>query len=110
MTLQPLHTLLAAVLVLLLGYGLNRLVPVLARYNIPAPITGGLLFAVVMLIVSSSTGFNLEFDVTLKPVLMLAFFAAVGLSADLRLLGQGGKRLLLFVLVTLLARLRTPEA
>ncbi len=99
MTLQPLHTLLAAVLVLLLGYGLNRLVPVLARYNIPAPITGGLLFAVVMLIVSSSSGFSLEFDVTLKPILMLSFFAAVGLSANLSLLRQGGKRLLLFVLV-----------
>lgn len=99
MTLQPLHTLLAAVLVLLLGYSLNRLVPILARYNIPAPITGGLLFAVVMLIISTSTGFHLDFDVTLKPILMLSFFAAVGLSANLSLLRQGGKRLLLFVLV-----------
>ena len=44
MTLQPVETLLAAVLVLLLGHLLNRLIPPLAQYNIPAPITGGLLF------------------------------------------------------------------
>ena len=99
MTLQPLHTLVLAVLVLLLGMAINRLIKPLARYNIPAPISGGLAFAVAMLVANRTLGFSLEFDVTLKPVLMLAFFAAVGLSADLRLLGQGGKRLLLFVLV-----------
>ena len=41
MTLQPVETLLAALLVLLLGRGVNRLVPLLSRYNIPEPITGG---------------------------------------------------------------------
>lgn len=99
MTLQPVETLLAAVLVLLLGHLLNRLVPPLSQYNIPAPITGGLLFALGLLLVNSSTGFTLEFDVTLRPVLLLSFFAAVGLSANLSLLRQGGKRLLLFVMV-----------
>lgn len=99
MTLQPVETLLAAVLVLLLGHLLNRLIPPLAQYNIPAPISGGLLFALGLLLAGSSTGFSLEFDVTLRPVLLLSFFAAVGLSANLALLRQGGKRLLLFVLV-----------
>lgn len=99
MTLQPVETLLATVLVLLLGRHVNRLIPLLSRYNIPDPITGGLLFAVGMLLVGSSSDLRLEFDVTLKPVLLLAFFAAVGLSANLGLLRQGGKRLLLFVLV-----------
>lgn len=99
MTLQPVETLLATVLVLLLGRHVNRLIPLLSRYNIPDPITGGLLFALGMLLVGSVTELRLEFDVTLKPVLLLAFFAAVGLSANLGLLRQGGKRLLLFVLV-----------
>ena len=99
MTLQPVETLLAAVLVLLLGHLLNRLIPPLAQYNIPAPISGGLLFALGLLLAGSSTGFSLEFDVTLRPVLLLSFFAAVGLSANLALLRQGGKRLLLFVMV-----------
>ena len=93
MTLQPVETLLAAVLVLLLGHLLNRLIPPLAQYNIPAPISGGLLFALGLLLAGSSTGFSLEFDVTLRPVLLLSFFAAVGLSANLALLRQGGNRL-----------------
>ncbi|QKE62236.1 sodium/glutamate symporter [Aquipseudomonas campi] len=99
MTLQPVETLLVAVLALLLGRQINRLIPFLSRYNIPDPITGGLLFAVVMLLAQTGTGVQVNFDVTLKPVLLLAFFAAVGLSANLSLLRQGGKRLLLFVLV-----------
>jgi ESS family glutamate:Na+ symporter len=99
MTLQPLETLLVAILALLLGRQINRLIPFLSRYNIPDPITGGLLFALVMLLSQTGTGVQITFDVTLKPVLLLAFFAAVGLSANLSMLRQGGKRLLLFVLV-----------
>ena len=94
MTLHPLETLLVAVLALLLGRQVNRLIPPLSRYNIPDPITGGLLFAVVMLLSQTGTGVQVTFDVTLKPVLLLAFFAAVGLSANLSMLRQGGKRLL----------------
>lgn len=99
MTLQPVHTLLVATLVLLLGRGVNRLVPLLSRYNIPDPITGGLLFAIGLSALGAGSGLQIDFDVTLKPTLLLAFFAAVGLSADLSLLKQGGKRLGLFVLV-----------
>lgn len=98
MTLQPLHTLLIAALVLLLGRGVNRLIPFLSRYNIPDPITGGLLFAIAVAIMGAFSDMRLDFDVTLKPTLLLAFFAAVGLSADLSLLKQGGRRLLKFVL------------
>ncbi len=99
MTLQPVETLLAATLVLLLGHFLNRIVPLLARYNIPEPISGGLLIAILLAVAEKGWGFTVGFDSTLKPVLMLSFFAAVGLSADLSLLGKGGKRLVLFVLV-----------
>ena len=99
MTLQPVETLLAASLVLLLGHLLNRLIAPLARYNIPEPITGGLLIAMVLAIVEQAGGITFSFDSTLKPVLMLCFFAAVGLSADLSQLGKGGKRMVMFVLV-----------
>jgi len=98
-TLQPVETLLAAALVLLLGHLLNRVVAPLARYNIPEPITGGLLVAIVLAIAEQVSDFSISFDNTLKPILMLSFFAAVGLSADLSLLGKGGKRLAMFMLV-----------
>ncbi|MBD9485577.1 sodium/glutamate symporter [Pseudomonas sp. PDM14] len=98
MTLQPVETLLVAVLVLLLGRVINQLIPVLSRYNIPDPITGGVLFAVAFALLGRFANLSLQFDMSMKPSLLLAFFAAVGLSANLALLRQGGKRLLLFTL------------
>jgi ESS family glutamate:Na+ symporter len=91
--------LLAAVVVLLIGTLVNRGVPFLSKYNIPDPITGGLLFAVCAAVVLATAGFKLDINQTIKPVLLLMFFAGVGLCADLRLLKQGGKALAIFLLV-----------
>lgn len=99
MQLDSLKSLLAALLVLLVGTLLNRRVGVLARYNIPDPITGGLLFAAVASIVAATAGWTIQIDQTLKPLLLLLFFAGVGMGADLRMLGRGGKALLIFLVV-----------
>lgn len=98
MTLQPVETLLVAVLALLLGRLVNRLIPVLSSYNIPDPVTGGLLFAIVLTLSGRFADFSLGFDTVMKPGLLLAFFAAVGLSANLGMLRQGGRRLVMFVI------------
>jgi ESS family glutamate:Na+ symporter len=99
MTLSLLGSLLAAVLVLLLGTVVNRRVALLSRYNIPDPITGGLLFAVVASLAAATAGLVVVIDQTIKPVLLLMFFAGVGMCADLRMLGRGGKALGIFLLV-----------
>ena len=99
MSLNPLTSLLAAVLVLLIGTVVNRRVALLSRYNIPDPITGGLLFAAIASAAYAASGFKFGIDQTIKPVLLLMFFAGVGMCADLRLLKQGGKALVIFLLV-----------
>ena len=43
MTLDFTQTLAFAGLVLFLGYGIKRVVPLLTRYNLPAPVIGGLI-------------------------------------------------------------------
>ena len=73
----------------------------LSKYNIPDPITGGLLFATVASVVWAATDFRVAFDQTIKPVLLLMFFAGVGMCADLSKLKQGGKALVIFLLVLL---------
>jgi ESS family glutamate:Na+ symporter len=98
---SPLHSLLAAVLVLLAGTLLNRRIPLLSKYTIPDPITGGLAYAAIASIVLAATGFVLVIDQTIKPTLLLMFFAGVGMCADLRSLGKGGKALVLFLIVLL---------
>lgn len=99
MQLESLPSLLAALLVLLAGTLLNRRVGLLARYNIPDPVTGGLLFAVFASVAAATAGWRVEIDQTLKPLLLLLFFAGVGMAADLRQLGRGGKALALFLMV-----------
>lgn len=95
--LPGLHSLLAGALVLVLGTLLAERVPFLARYNIPAPIVGGLLFAVVVLLARQTAGITLTLDTSAKSPLLLLFFACVGLTADIRLLKRGGLRLARFL-------------
>lgn len=99
MSLDPLSSLLAAVVVLLIGTMINRRVTFLSKYNIPDPITGGLLFAAVAAVVWLVASFRVGIDQTIKPVLLLMFFAGVGMCANLRMLGKGGKALAIFLVV-----------
>lgn len=99
MNLDPLTSLLAAVVVLLIGTLLNRRIGVLSKYNIPDPITGGLLFASLAAVAWAAFQFKVVTDQSIKPLLLLMFFGGVGMCADLRRLGRGGKALVIFLLV-----------
>ncbi|MGG5818928.1 sodium/glutamate symporter [Falsiroseomonas sp. HW251] len=99
MSLDPLQSLALAAAILLVGRALNRRVGVLARYNIPQPITGGLAFALLATLLHATTGFAFEVSVALRGPLLLAFFATVGLAADLGRLKAGGPKLVIFLLV-----------
>jgi len=99
MTLDVLNSLLAAVIVLLIGTAVNRKIAFLSKYNIPDPITGGLLFAGIAAIAWMAADFQVSIDQTFKPLLLLMFFAGVGMCANLRMLKQGGKALLVFLIV-----------
>lgn len=99
MSLDPLQSLLLAFGCLLAGRFVTRRVTLLSRYNVPVPVTGGLLFAVLAALGSAAGNVEMSIDDSLKPVLLLMFFGGVGLSADLRLLARGGRELLRFMLV-----------
>ncbi|WP_434704296.1 sodium/glutamate symporter [Pseudomonas sp. Z1-12] len=90
-------TLVAASLVLLLGRGLVKRVGFLRAYNIPEPVAGGLVVALVLL---ALRGLEVEvrFDTSLQTPLMLAFFATIGLSADFASLKRGGRVVGIFLL------------
>jgi glutamate:Na+ symporter, ESS family len=90
-------TLLVSMVVLFLGRFLVAWVPVLRRLNIPAPVVGGGLIALVLALVDGLLGVKLGFNLALKDTLLLMFFTTVGLAADARMLVKGGPRLLLFL-------------
>lgn len=97
-SLSPIYSLLAACLVLLVGRLLTARINFLARYSIPDPVVGGLLFAVGIFVLTDLVGIEVQMDTDIKSVFLLIFFSAIGLTADLRLLKRGGPRLLVFLL------------
>ena len=97
--LDTLSTLVAATLVLLLGRKLVQTVPFLKKYTIPEPVAGGLLVALALLVLKKSMDIEIDFDMSFKDPLMLAFFATIGLNANLASLRSGGKVLGTFLIV-----------
>jgi ESS family glutamate:Na+ symporter len=94
--LDMVQTLALAAVILFVGYGIRRRVGVLSRYNIPAPVIGGFLFAAVALALRLQGVMAFEFDTALQTPLMIAFFTTIGLGASLALLKVGGPQVLLF--------------
>ena len=92
-------TLVIAILVLITGALLNRYIPLLRNNNIPIPVIGGIIFALITATLYSGMETNLTFDMRMKNPMMLAFFATIGLSANFRRLLEGGPGLLIFLLV-----------
>ncbi len=90
------QTVTLAAVVLFMGYGVRRRVALLDRFNIPAPVIGGFLFAAVALAARQAGVLGLEFDTTLQSPFMVAFFTSIGLGASLGLLKQGGPQVALF--------------
>jgi glutamate:Na+ symporter, ESS family len=82
--------------VLFVGYGVRQRVGVLDRFNIPAPVVGGFLFAALALALRQSGILAFEFDTALQTPLMVAFFTTIGLAASFALLRVGGPQVLLF--------------
>ncbi len=91
------QTLAAAVLVLLLGSYLRKKINILEKFCIPAPVIGGLLFAIFTCVCYTTGIIEFSFDDTLREVCMVFFFTSVGFQAILKVLKSGGKSLLVFL-------------
>ena len=91
------QTLAAAVLVLLLGNYLRKKINFLEKFCIPAPVIGGLLFAIFTCICYTTGIIEFSFDDTLREVCMVFFFTSVGFQANLKVLKSGGRSLIVFL-------------
>lgn len=120
MTLPAWLPVLLAVPVLLLGEWLTRRIPALGRFNIPAPVTGGLLLSLALLVAGALTAEPVQMAskvtarwwtwlVTIEPEweaaparsvtlpMLVAFFTCIGLNASRDVLRRGGGQVLLFL-------------
>lgn len=93
---NEIESILIAILVLFLGYFINNKIAILRKYNIPEPIVGGLIVAIIITI-GHFNGYDIIFKLSIKDTLMQMFFATIGLAASYKLLIQGGARLFMFL-------------
>ena len=91
-----------AMLLFVLGRFLTNRIAFLKRCCIPAPVVGGLIFAIVHLGLHVSGIVSFTFDSNVKDFFMTLFFTSVGYTACFRLLKKGGKKVITFLLVAIL--------
>ena len=98
MSLDLVQTVALAGVVLFAGYFIRRVITPLADYNIPAPVVGGLLVAILLTLNRAYLGYPIKFDTTLQSPLMIAFFTTIGFGASVALLRVGGPAVVIFFL------------
>ena len=91
------QTLIAAILVLFLGKYLTRKVSFLRDYNIPQPVTGGVLASLVVGAIFYLFETTISFDLDMRDILLITFFTTIGLSSRVSTLVKGGRKLLILV-------------
>lgn len=70
------------------------------KFGIPAPVIGGILFAVIHLIIRQFGIGTLKYDTTLQDPFMVVFFTTIGIGSSIAALKKGGKLLIIFWLLS----------
>lgn len=88
-------------IVYFLGVFLTRRVAFLRNYNIPEPVSGGLVVAVFVWLVFVVTEREIKFDLSVRDALLVIFFTTVGLNARIADLMRGGRLLASLLALTI---------
>ena len=99
MELDARQTLIFAILVLYLGRYLNDKLAPLREYNIPEPVTGGLLASVFFGLIYWLADTEISFDLANRDILLVVFFTTIGLSSRVDVLRKGGRQLIVLLVL-----------
>lgn len=89
------------IIVLFVGKRVNGLVRFLQEFSIPEPVTGGLIFSVLITLLYVVTGIEIEFELKARDFLLVYFFTTIGINASLKDLVKGGKPLIILLTITI---------
>ncbi|WP_428438729.1 sodium/glutamate symporter [Photobacterium frigidiphilum] len=89
------------ILVLFVGRRLNAAFKPLQEFSIPEPVTGGILFSLLIALVYVTTSIEIEFNLAARDVLLVYFFTTIGINASLKDLLKGGKPLIVLLAITI---------
>ncbi|MFR4584511.1 sodium/glutamate symporter [Clostridium cadaveris] len=96
------ETMALATIVYYLGYYLRVKIKFFSKYCIPAPVIGGLIFAILILALRLTGSVSITLDTTLQGIFMTAFFTSVGFTASVRVLKKGGAKVFVFLGISIL--------
>lgn len=95
-------TITIGILVLFAGSNLSKKIGFLRKYNIPEPVTGGLVAAILAYLVFLFADTEIVYDLASRDQLLIYFFTGIGLNARFSDLVAGGRPLLILLVLTLL--------
>lgn len=107
LNINMIQSLALAVVTYYLGVWVKSKVAILERLSMPSPVVGGMILAIILSILQGAGILLVHFDSTLQTLLMLAFFTTIGMMASIKVVKQGGKLLVGFLIaVSVLAVLQ----
>ncbi|MEH6813683.1 MAG: sodium/glutamate symporter [Motiliproteus sp.] len=89
------------IVVLFVGKRINDAVGFLKEFSIPEPVTGGLIFSILITLVYLTTGVEISFDLAARDFLLVYFFTTIGINASIKDLLTGGKPLVILLAITI---------
>ncbi len=101
MELDPRQTIVIGILVLFLGKYLNKKFEYLRQFNIPEPVTGGLVASLFFGLIYLIFNFEISFSNHYRDILLVVFFTSIGLSTDFKSIVKGGKILLILTVLAI---------
>lgn len=93
-------TLVIGLLSLYLGKRIKQNSPLLYKLGFPAAVIGGLIFAIIHLIIRNTNIGNIDYTTTLQWPFMTLFFTTIGIGSSISALKKGGKLLIIFWLLS----------
>ena len=95
------HALALGAVMYWLGAVLTRKLPALRRFCVPAPLVGGLCFALFNTLLYASGLAVITFDETLETVFMILFFTTVGFTVSIPMLVKSGRSVMLLLALSI---------
>ena len=98
---SPFLSVTLGIVVLFVGKRVNNIVRFLKEFSIPEPVTGGLICSILIALLYLVTGIEIEFELSARDFLLVYFFTTIGINASLKDLMEGGKPLVILLVITI---------
>lgn len=89
-------------IVFYMGKYMKNKFSILSKYCIPPSVVGGFIFALLILVLNVTHIATINLDMTLQNIFMTAFFTSIGFTASIKVLKQGGIKVVTFLILAVL--------